>query len=111
FPDKRWATARTRLVSFAAFRSALAHPTIGHHWTRSSPARVAGLAHARDGRPDLVAQERVKVVADFSEFLCEHEVGRAWMRLRNDDACLHPPRPRRHHDDAVGEKDGLGKRM
>src|SRR5262245_14104315 len=47
-----------------------------------SPVRVARLAHARHGGPDLVAQQRVELVADRAELAREHEIGRARMRLR-----------------------------
>src|SRR3954452_8313220 len=35
---------------------------------------VAGFAHARDRRPDLVAQHGVKLVADGAELRRQHEV-------------------------------------
>src|SRR5262245_53726196 len=76
---------------------------------RISSLRVTRLAHARDRRPDLVAQLRVEVIADFAELAGQHEVGRARMRLWHVDAGFDLSRPRRHHDDAVGEEYRLGE--
>src|SRR5204862_8042156 len=78
-----------------------------HH---PSPARVARFAHARDGGPDLVAQQRVEIVADRAKLAGEHEIGRARMRMRHVDRGLDAAGPRGHDDNAIGQEHRLSQR-
>src|SRR5262249_55112205 len=86
-------------------------PSVVRSPPSSSRLRVACLPHGGDGLADLVAQQAVELLADVLERVGEHEIGRAWVRLRHRDARLDLAGPRRHHHDTVGEEDGLCKRM
>ena len=75
------------------------------------PFASLGIALRRHGAPDLVAQQRIKLVAQRVEARLEHEIGRARMRCIDLDDGFDLAGPRRHHGNAVGEKYRFGEAM